>query len=73
MGPRSGRHTLDDPDPQVTVDALIYLISNGDKSAEQPVWNRYVEWSEKWRGRADVLESREAGSVGDWEEVGRAW
>jgi hypothetical protein len=61
---------LDDPDPQVPMDALIYLMSYGDKSAEQPIWNRYVEWSEKWRGRADVLKSREAGSVGNWEEVG---
>ena len=61
---------LDDPDPQVTMDALIYLINYGEKSAEQPIWNRYVEWSEKWRGRGDVLESREAGSVGNWEEVG---
>jgi hypothetical protein len=29
-----------------------------------------VEWSEKWQGRADVLESREAGSVGKWKDVG---
>jgi len=62
--------TLEDPDPEVTVDALIYLMSYGDKSAEQPVWNRYVEWSEEWWGRADVLESREAGSVGNWEGIG---
>jgi hypothetical protein len=62
--------TLDDPDPQVTMDALIYLISYGDKSVEQPVWGRYVEWSDKWRNRADVLESREAGSVGNWEDIG---
>jgi hypothetical protein len=62
--------TLEDPDPQVTMDALIYLMNYGDKSAEQPVWNRYVAWSEKWQGRADVLESREAGSAGNWEQVG---
>jgi hypothetical protein len=61
---------LDDPDPQVTMDALIYLMSYGDKSVEQPVWSRYKEWSDKWRNRADVLESREAGSVGRWQEVG---
>jgi hypothetical protein len=41
--------TLDDPDPEVTMDALIYLMSYGDKSVEQPVWSRYVEWSDKWR------------------------
>jgi hypothetical protein len=62
--------TLADSDPQVTMDALIYLMSYGDKSAEQPVWGRYVEWSDKWRNRADVLESREAGSVGNWQDVG---
>ena len=64
------QEALDDPDPQVTMDALIYLMNYGDKSVEQPVWNRYVAWSEEWRGRADVLESRGAGSVGNWEEVG---
>jgi hypothetical protein len=61
---------LDDPDPEVTMDALIYLMSYGDKSVEQPVWGRYVEWSDKWRNRADLLESREAGSVGNWQDVG---
>jgi hypothetical protein len=62
--------TLDDPDPEVTMDALIYLMSYGDKSVEQPVWSRYVGWSDKWRNRADTLESREAGSVGNWQDLG---
>lgn len=62
--------TLNDPDPEVTMDALIYLMSYGDKSVEQPVWGRYLEWSDKWRSRADVLESREAGSVGNLQDVG---
>lgn len=62
--------TLDDPDSEVTMDALIYLMNYGDKSVEEPVWSRYVEWSDKWRNRADVLESREAGSVGNWPDVG---
>jgi hypothetical protein len=61
---------LDDPDPEVTMDALIYLMSYGDKSVEQPVWGRYLEWSDKWRNRAEVLESREAGSVGNWQDFG---
>jgi hypothetical protein len=60
---------LDDPDPEVTMNALIYLMSYGDKSVEQPIWNRYVEWSEKWRRNADVLESREAGSIENWDGV----
>lgn len=62
--------SLDDSDPEVTMDVLIYLMSYGDKSVEQPVWDRYVEWTEKWRSHVDVLESREAGSVGSWQEVG---
>lgn len=61
---------LDDPDPEVTMDALIYLMSYGNKSVEQPVWRRYQEWSDRWRNHVDVLESREAGSVGDWQDVG---
>jgi hypothetical protein len=60
---------LDDPDPEVTMDALIYLMSYGDKSVEQPVWHRYMEWSEKWRKNADFLESRESGSIENWDGV----
>ncbi len=61
---------LDGPDAEVTMDALIYLMSYGDKSVEEPLWGRYVEWSDKWRNRADVLESREAASVENWQDVG---
>ncbi|MGB7846497.1 MAG: hypothetical protein WBL63_12845 [Candidatus Acidiferrum sp.] len=62
--------TLNDPDPQVINDALIYLMSYGDKSSEEPLWNRYVAWSEQWRGHEDVLEAREAGSPGNWADIG---
>lgn len=61
---------LDDPNPQVTNDALIYLMDYGDKSAEQIIWNNYVEWSEKWRGRAELLEAHQAGSFGEYEQMG---
>ena len=63
-------NAIGDPDTQVTNDALIYLMAYGDKSAEEPIWNRYVEWSEKWRGRADTLEGRQAGSMGGSPEIG---
>jgi hypothetical protein len=63
--------TLDDPDPEVTMDALIYLMSYGDSSDEEPISNRYTKWSQKWRGRSDELDSRKAGSpAGNWQEIG---
>ena len=59
---------LDDADPEVANDAVTYLTRYGDKSAQQPIWNRYVEWSEKWRRREEALEA--LGSAGDnWVEV----
>ena len=63
--------SLDDPDQQVTMDSLIYLMGYGTKEAEKPIWDRYVKWSDTWAGKGDVLEHREAGSlVGNWQEIG---
>lgn len=62
--------TLNDPDIQVANDAVIYLMSYDDQSAEKPIWDRYVAWSEHWRGRESELEKREAGSPGKWDEIG---
>lgn len=63
--------TLDDPDPEVTMDALIYLMSYGDASDEEPISNRYTKWSHKWRGHSGELDSRQAGSpAGNWQEIG---
>jgi hypothetical protein len=63
--------TLDDPDPEVTLDALIYLMSYGDSSDEEPISNRYTKWSQKWSGHSDELEARPAGSLaGNWQEIG---
>jgi len=65
------RQALDDPDPEVTLDALIYLMSYGEPSDEEPISNRYTKWNQRWQGRADELDSREAGSLaGNWQEVG---
>jgi len=65
------RQALDDPDPEVTLDALIYLMSYGEPSDEEPISNRYTKWNLRWQGRADELDSREAGSLaGNWQEVG---
>jgi hypothetical protein len=60
---------MEDPDPEVTMGALDYLMYYGDASAKEPVWKRYVEWSEEWKGREDVLEHREAGTIGDGREM----
>lgn len=62
--------TLNDPDPEVVNDALIYLMSYGDKSCETPVFDRYVAWSRQWSGRENELEARLAGSTGNWAEIG---
>src|ERR1700733_1452982 len=63
--------TLDDPDPEVTMDALIYLMSYGDASDEEPISNRYTKWSHKWRGHSGELDSRQAGSpAGNWQGIG---
>ena len=64
------RQSLDDPDPEVAIDALIYLMSYGEASDEGPISNRYTKWSQQWQGRADELDSRNAGSRGNWQEVG---
>lgn len=65
------RQALDDLDPEVTLDALIYLMSYGEPSDEEPISNRYTKWSQQWQRRADELDSRKAGSLaGNWQEVG---
>ncbi len=55
--------TLDDPDHQVTLDALIYLADYGTSEAKQPIWEHYVKWSEAWAGKSEVLEERKPGGV----------
>jgi hypothetical protein len=62
--------TLNDPDPEVINDALIYLMSYGDKSCERPLLDRYVAWSRQWSGRESELEARQVGSLGNWAEIG---
>ena len=47
---------LNDPDPEVTLDALKYLASYGEPSDQKPISDRYDQWVEQWRGHADELE-----------------
>lgn len=63
--------TLDDPDRQVTMDALIYLAGFGKPEAKQSIWEHYLKWSETWAGKGDVLEQRKPGDMtGNWQEIG---
>ena len=67
---------VNDPDPQVVMDALIYLMYYGDKRAKEPILERYLLWSERWRGKAAALEAREPGDmVGNLEQrgLGQPW
>jgi hypothetical protein len=62
---------INDPDNQVAMDALIYLMNYGNGDAEKPIWDRYVQWTEAWAGKGDELEYRKAGSLtGNWQEMG---
>ena len=48
-------NALDDPDPQVTGNAATYLGRWGSAAAEEPLWARYAEWSQRWRGREQEM------------------
>lgn len=62
---------IDDRDPQVAMDALIYLMYYGDKRAKEPIWNRYVRWNETWSWKTSILEAREPGNIaGNWTQRG---
>jgi hypothetical protein len=52
---RLAMKSLSDPDPEVANNAAGYLSSYGSADAEQPLWNRYEEWSRVWSGREKEL------------------
>ena len=47
--------SLSDPDPEVASNAASYLGSYGSAGAEQPLWQRYEDWSREWTGRDKEL------------------
>jgi hypothetical protein len=47
--------SLSDPDPEVVSDAASYLGAFGSADAEQPLWQRYEQWSREWTGRDKEL------------------
>ena len=48
-------------DPRVVLDALRYLRSYGTKADQKPIWVRYVEWTQQWAGKANILDHPEPG------------
>jgi hypothetical protein len=46
---------LDDDDPEVAANAAKFLGQYGSTSAEQKLWERLTQWSEKWKDKAGEL------------------
>jgi hypothetical protein len=69
---------LHDPDPEVTLNAVNYLTSYGRKQDEEPLWRRYVEWTQRWKGKEpdfDGMRTAPTPDVSDrliGEELGRS-
>jgi hypothetical protein len=46
---------LDDPDPEVVIDAAAMLGQNGSGGAEEALWRRFEKWHQEWNGREQEL------------------
>jgi len=46
---------LDDPDPEVVIQAASTLGQYGSIDAEKPLWQRLEKWLQEWKGRAEEL------------------
>jgi hypothetical protein len=46
---------LDDPDPEVVIQAASTLGQYGSADAEKPLWQRLEKWLQEWKGRAEEL------------------
>ncbi|WP_035346911.1 hypothetical protein [Edaphobacter aggregans] len=53
----------------VARDAVNYLSAYGDRSAEEPLWDRYRRWNRKWSGRVTELEQMQAAPPTHWSEI----
>jgi len=47
--------TLDDPDPEVVIQAASTLGQYGSAGGEKPLWTRLEKWLQEWKGRAEEL------------------
>jgi HEAT repeat protein len=46
---------LDDPDPEVVINAASMLGQYGSTGAEKPLWQRLEKWLQEWKGRGEEL------------------
>ena len=47
---------LDDPDPEVVIDAAAMLGERGSAEAEEALWRRFEKWHQVWNGRERELQ-----------------
>ncbi|MCI0339030.1 MAG: hypothetical protein L0226_15760 [Acidobacteria bacterium] len=48
---------LDDPDPEVVIDAVAMLGQSGSADVEETLWQRFETWHRQWAGRSSELEN----------------
>jgi hypothetical protein len=46
---------LDDPDPEVVINAASMLGQYGSAEAENPLWQRLEKWLQEWKARTEEL------------------
>ena len=46
---------LHDPSSEAAADFATLLAAHGPTSSEEALWQRFEQWSEKWRGHSDQL------------------
>ncbi|HEY7182335.1 MAG TPA: HEAT repeat domain-containing protein [Blastocatellia bacterium] len=65
---------LDDPDPEVVINAASALGQYGSTDAEKPLWARLEKWLQEWKGRAEELPKNfDSGNPNSWsKQVARA-
>jgi hypothetical protein len=54
---------LNSTEPETVRDAVQYLTSYGRKEDEAPLWRRYVEWTEAYGGKENLLDHRGNDSI----------
>lgn len=62
--------TLNDSDPQAAMSAAGVLAAHGGPKLEPALWKRLEQWSEKWKGRTEELQTHPitGAAPNRWEE-----
>jgi hypothetical protein len=60
--------SLNDPNPEVTMDAAHVLAARGGPEVEPFLWKKLEQWSQRWRGRAAELRVHPITGAGRAEE-----